>query len=133
METYIASNKKGDNKKMRMYYIKDEEEYKMLMIKLLKKIDDCEYAYDIGLVDGCSFHYDENNQQIEKNCCNCYLEYCLLMNHINDDDVKKRILYPERVINYPTIMVITDSDFLSEKVVFLSLEDGKNNTKYGVY
>ena len=112
-----------------IYYCKNEDDMKRVAIHLLKDGINY-YSFETGLDNSRIYSCDFVSDEIE--CCEeCELEKCLLVEHIEDKDIRKHIQLCENDSNYPCIVCVADTYATDERITICSIADAKDNTKYG--
>ena len=113
-----------------IYYCKNENDMKRVAIHLFRK----------GLANTCfedAINYsgiyccDYKPSEIE--CCEeCDLDECLLVEHLNNKNIHSYIRLENEGIDYPCLVCVADTLYEDERITICSIQQAKENTKYGI-
>jgi len=112
-----------------IFYCKDETDYKKVAVHIFNSEinnNSLEDAIKYSGILTCSFNKDEEFDW----CEGCELEDCLLVDKLGDKDIYKEIEVYQLEEVYP-LLVVYDSD-LDGIVQYVSINNAKSNTKYGI-
>ena len=113
-----------------IYYCKNENDMKRVVIHLFRKELDNTCFEDAISYSGI-YCCDCKPSEIE--CCEeCDLDECLLVNCLNNKNIHNHITLGNKEIYYPCVVCVSDTYYEDERITICSVQQAKENTKYGI-
>ena len=111
-----------------IYYCRNEDDMKRVAIYLFQS--EVKYnGIEDGIMDSRIYCCDYKSEEAE--CCDDCEDECLLYDHLEDKNIHKHIELLDSEVEYPCIVCVADTYYNDEKITICSVQEAKENTKYG--
>lgn len=117
-----------------IYHIQNEKQYKKLLIRLISERDYSPDEFEELNIYSCDYkkHHELDVLEWDDVCDNCNANECELIKHIEDKDVANHFdIIGQSDIDYPSILVLADTNDPHENITLISVREAKENTRYG--